>query len=132
MKPHIHNYMNFVRKALARIQYRDWKLKTWRHFGKVFIYVEFMAKDASNPADETLYLQRGRDFYIGDIEEAIHADKIIGTAYLAIKTAEEHERDEFFKVDGISLNTPHMSTAARQEAYYHTFPDVVGKGTLAK
>lgn len=120
-----HAYMEFVRKVLARIKYRDWKIVATRHRRKAFIHVEFFAVDATTEQQPPL-LQQGRPMYLGEVGEKITADQIIGTVYLAIKIVEDHEREEFFKVDGIPLNNPHISTAARQEAYFRTFPQGMG------
>lgn len=132
MNTQIHEYMKYVRKVLSRINYRDWNLVATRRHGHAFLHVEFMAEDPTQTERCEPALQRGRKFLLGAFEDPISADAIIGTAYLAIKVAEDHERDEFFKVDGIALNNPHIKTRARQEAFFHTFPMQGTKGTLAK
>jgi hypothetical protein len=107
-----------ARQILDRITYKDqwsfvlqeltqdsWVLTVW-----------FRAPDATSGKSEWFC---GREW---PISSAFTEDSLVGTVLLAIKTIEEHEMLEFFKVDGLALFNPHITVRARQESFCRSFP----------
>ena len=98
--------METVRGVLARIRYKDWSFKVALLNDLVNFRVQFLAPDSQTGR---LELQNGRFWPVlpGEVTE----DNIVKAAFLAIKTAEEHEMRETFRYRGRAIFGPHLPVA---------------------
>jgi hypothetical protein len=95
-------------EIVDRIDYKGgWWFDIGQHSGgSPYLMVRFWAKNAETGAEEA---QAGRKFLLS---EHMTDSEIIQTAFLAIKTAEEHETREAFKLDGVAVFGPHFDLAS--------------------
>ncbi len=115
-------YFSEAQAVLARISYKKgWKLSLHRDSGTEWLWwlqVHFTVPDMITGKPFHFNSRR----WLVDGEHQTY-DDIVGTAFLAIKTAEEHEVMEFFKLDGISIFNPHITPDARKAAFAASFPE---------
>ncbi len=104
-----------VRAIIERITYKDgWSIEVTDDWT---LRVNFTAPDMITGEPFNF---RGRRW---PVRPDNTEDEIVGTAFLSIKIAEEHEVMEFFKLDGVSIFNPHITPAARKIAFSLTFPE---------
>ena len=72
-------------------------------YGRIYIQVEYRTMCQKSMKLETW---KGRKYYLS---EYMTDDEVVKTAYVAFKTAVEHEVMEGFRVDNIPLFNPHVN-----------------------
>jgi hypothetical protein len=87
---------------IGNVSYKDWDIVIINKSDLLFIQVEF---NAINTVTGVMEKQTGRKFYISPF---MTDSEIVQTAFLAIKTAEEHELRELFTYKGSAVFGPHM------------------------
>ncbi len=95
----------------SRVTFRDWEVDVvWKHdTGVIFLRVEFYAPDIHTGEQK---LQLGRKWLLS---QHMTDSEIVNTIYLAIATAEEHERREDFKFSGERIYGPHWDVQVLAE-----------------
>jgi hypothetical protein len=88
------------------LQFQDWTFEIG-DMGEGF-YLQVQFKTADNQTGE-LTIQRGRKWYIS---RHMTRGEVIQTAFLAVKTAQEHELREQFIYRGRAVFGPHFSVNA--------------------
>jgi hypothetical protein len=91
-----------IKAILARITYKHWLFDVLNRSGVLLIRVYFDALDAG---DGTPARQYGRKWHVSAYASN---SELIQTAFLAVKTAEEHELRESFQYAGQSIFGPHF------------------------
>lgn len=91
-----------IKEIVSRISYKDWQYRIGSMGNGCFLQVIFEDKCAK---DGKMSIQKGRKWYISSFATK---SEIIQTAFLAIKTAEEHEMREMFTYSGQRVFGPHM------------------------
>jgi hypothetical protein len=91
-----------VAAVLSRCKFKDWGFLLLTKGDGFLVQLEFLAND--NFTGE-LRRHKGRKWYV-----SAHStkDEIVRTAFLAVKTAREHETREQFKFDGYAIYGPHQ------------------------
>jgi hypothetical protein len=93
-----------VRVILSAIRYKDWNVRMHFEHNIYYLQVHFVAKDTQTNKEDSL--QSGRKWLLSP---HMTDSEIVQTAYLAVKTAEEHEILENFLLDGQPIFCPHMN-----------------------
>ena len=94
-----------TRAILDKVCYKDWEFRLINHIPtNMMLYVSF--KDCDGVS------WNGRKWYISAYSTK---SEIVQTAFLAIKTAEEHEMREQFLYDGAAIFGPHFDVNALVE-----------------
>lgn len=97
--------------VLDLVEYRDWSFEMRQGRdgdGRIALRVSFFAADTAQPG-APLERQFGRWWLI---THSMTNSEIVQTAFLAIKTAEEHELREHFRFRGEPIFGPHFSVDA--------------------
>lgn len=95
-----------VKALLKRLSYKDWEIWSFGSFKEMSLWLVWRAPCSKTGAIVT---QRSREWTI--YPQALTPDALVKTVFLAIKTAEEHETLEFFKLDKKAVFDPHKEVA---------------------
>lgn len=88
--------------ALSLIRYKDWRFEVTTEGGCMFLVVTWTAPDTETGHPE---LQRSRPWHI---RQGMTRSELVRTAFLAIRTAEEHELREAFRYREQAIFAPHF------------------------
>lgn len=91
-----------INTLLFATRYKDWEFIIGKMGGGFYLQYAFTALDVHT---EEPIVQKTRKWYVS---KHMTDSEVIQTAFLAIKTAEEHEMREQFTFDGQRLFGPHM------------------------
>lgn len=98
-----------VQKILSRLRYRNWSFEAEERAHELFVRVSFPAADLVSGREEQ---QHGRRWLVSRHSTV---SEVIQTAFLAVKTAEEHELREQFRYRGRMIFGPHFDAEALHE-----------------
>jgi hypothetical protein len=100
-----HVTAELINKVRNSLTYKDgWTLRILRSREHVVLGWKFYAPDLTSPSRE-VKLWSSRDWYLPAY--GLTVDKLIKTAWLAAKQAEDHEAAEAFRVNGVAVFDPH-------------------------
>jgi hypothetical protein len=111
--------MNAVtaRDILDLVKYKDWKFVVTREGDRCFLHINATTPDSKTGIPYNWNSRKWR------LSPHMVKGEIVQTAFLAIKTAEEHEMREEFKYRGIAIFGTHFDVdilhemASKEESY---------------
>lgn len=98
-----------IHRVIAKITYKDWKLKVLPENSGFYLQVQFMGPCAVTGKREKL---AGRKWILSAF---MTKSELVTTAFKAVLTAEEHECREHFKYKGQTVFGPHLDVDALAE-----------------
>lgn len=98
--------MNHAVEVLSRVKYKDWVLFIGWDGDRRYIQWHFKAKCCKTGE---VGVQRGRKWHLSP---HMTQSELVGTAFKAALTAEEHECRENFIWDGYRIFNPHIDIEA--------------------
>lgn len=112
-------YPSALKQFLRRIKYKDWHFEVDEIAGGDGVSTFRACFFAPDSATGRLERQEGREWLVpwGTSES-----EIVRTAFLAIQTAEEHERRETFTFDGAPIFAPHFNAEQLAAAWHEAHP----------
>lgn len=105
--------LHVAREILEQVHYQDWTFDVFREGDTLFLQVHFTAPCAcrSNRGNLRHRCRKWR------ISPRSTKSELVQTAFLAVRTAEEHEIRERFKYRGRSIYSPHYDVEKLVEIY---------------
>ena len=101
--------LQYIQQLLENVRYKDWRFQVLTRGDHLFLRVIFEAPDLVTKNPE---IQKGRNWYLSPW---MTGSEILNTAFLAVKTAEEHEMRESFRYKGKAIYGPHFDVEALVE-----------------
>lgn len=92
-----------IKEVVSKCSFGDWQINVKRKKDTVYLQISATTIDLTDESET--YSWHGRKWLISPW---MTDSEIIQTAFLAVKTAVEHEAREMFKFDGVAIFGPHM------------------------